>query len=139
MRPVAIAARRRDRVGMLTHDTSAGPPGRARGVEVAQESSVIHPRRLCLLAACALAPTGTAIADEPGLIARWPLAVDFKDAGPNALDATGRGVTFSAQAPGGKGTAAAFDGRGAHLTVPASPALSLGASDFTVALLVNTA
>src|SRR5688500_10025616 len=92
--------------------------------------------RACLLVLFVFAASATA--DEPGLVARWPLARDAKDAGPNGLHAENRGVVFNARSSDG-GTAAAFDGRGAHLVVPAAKPLSPGKGDFTISLRVNTA
>ncbi len=68
---------------------------------------------------------------------RWPLATDGRNTVPGAPAARASGVTFAAGGPAG--AHARFDGRGAHLEVPAEGPLRLGRGDFTLALWVNTA
>ena len=85
-----------------------------------------------VLAAC------LAAADARDPVGHWKLAGDATDSSTNRLDATNRGVKFTAKGPAGKSPAAAFDGLSAHLEVKLSPALRLGTGDFTVALWVHT-
>ncbi len=91
-----------------------------------------------LTAGASLAVAGRVAADDRGPVAHWRLAGDAKDSSATRLDATNRGVTFSAKGPNGKPSAAAFDGLSAHLEVAAAPVLRLGTGDFTVSLWVHT-
>src|SRR3954447_8902217 len=84
---------------------------------------------LVLLAALAV---GAVAADDRGPVAHWTLAGDAKDSSANRLDATNRGVKFTAKGPDGKSPAAVFDGVGSRLEVKPAPVLRLGTGDFTV-------
>jgi hypothetical protein len=90
---------------------------------------------LASLAALAVSPVA---ADDRGPVAHWKLAGDAKDSSANRLDATNRGVKFTAKGPDGQAPAAVFDGVGSRLEVKPVPALRLGTGDFTVALWVHT-
>src|SRR5262245_61744845 len=90
---------------------------------------------LTLLAALAV---GVVSADDRGPVAHWKLACDAKDASANRLDATNRGVRFTANGPDGKSPAAVFDGVGSWLEVKPASTLRLGTGDFTIALWVHT-
>jgi hypothetical protein len=96
------------------------------------------PVSLVALIPLAALAAGVVAADDRGPVAHWKLAGDAKDASANRLDATNRGVKFTAKGPDGKSPAAAFDGLAAHLRVEATPALRLGTGDFTLALWVHT-
>ena len=82
--------------------------------------------------------TGLLWAGEPQLIGRWTLSGDAQDSSRNALHATNQGVSFPSRGPDGKTPAAAFNGAGSHLSVPATPKLKLGTDDFTIALWLHT-
>ncbi|MGL5094964.1 MAG: LamG-like jellyroll fold domain-containing protein, partial [Planctomycetia bacterium] len=70
-------------------------------------------------------------AEETNLVARWPLAGDGRDVGPQWLHADGDGVAFVA-------AGATFRGRGEQLTVPAAAPLDFKTGDFTVSLHLHT-
>ncbi len=73
-----------------------------------------------------------------GLVGHWPLAGDTRDVSGNSRDAVNRGADLRAAGPDGRtGGAAGFDGRGAHLEIPAT-AFRPGAGDFTLAVRVHT-
>ncbi len=75
---------------------------------------------------------------DDGLIAHWPLAADGRDVSGNGMSATAHGVDFSAPGPGGvQKTAAAFDGQGAMLEIPANQRLQLGTKGFSVSAWVD--
>src|SRR4051812_2012670 len=92
---------------------------------------------VALIPLAALA-VGVVAADDRGPVAHWTLAGDAKDSSANKLDATNRGVKFTAKGPDGKSPAAVFDGVGSRLEVKPAPALRLGTGDFTLALWVYT-
>lgn len=71
------------------------------------------------------------MAADDGLVARYLLAEDARDSGPNACHGDARGVAF-------RDGAAWFDGRNAHIEVPDHAALQLGAGDFSVSVRVHT-
>src|SRR5262245_54266083 len=143
-------------IGSSSTRTATRTPGRARTrpVEVAREvlraanpvtqpshaMSKPRPPRPAPLLTLLLASlaAGVMAADDRGPVAHWKLAGDAKDASGNRLDATSRGVTFTAKGPDGKSPAAAFDGVGSRLEVKPAPALRLGTGDFTLALWVHT-
>ena len=68
---------------------------------------------------------------DAGLVGHWKLFEDCADSSGNGNNGDSLGVVF-------REGAAVFDGRGAHMTVPHSDALSLGAGGFSVALWVHT-
>ncbi|MBM4003763.1 MAG: LamG domain-containing protein [Planctomycetes bacterium] len=68
--------------------------------------------------------------------AHWTLRGDARDSGRFELHAQNQGVTFARV--DSRSATASFDGRGAELRVPPSPALSLGRDDFTLALWIHT-
>lgn len=64
-------------------------------------------------------------------IAHWPLTEDARDVSGNGHDGDARGVRF-------RDGAGWFDGRFAHIEVPHTPGLNLGANDFTISANVRT-
>ncbi len=96
-------------------------------------------RLVLLLVSLIFAMPGSVEAEDPGLVGRWTLAGDGKDAAGSGLDARNRGVEFVEGRPRGAGNSARLDGVRASLEVPAAPALRLGAGDFSVALWMETA
>lgn len=83
---------------------------------------------------------GSARAERPGLIGHWKLSGDAKDYSLQANHGHDQDVDFKAIGPDGKaGSAAGFDGRGSHVEVTNSKSLQLAASEFSIALWVNTA
>src|SRR4051812_11008624 len=93
---------------------------------------------LVALVPLAALAVGVVAADDRGPVAHWTLAGDPKDASANRLDATNRGVKFTAKGPNGKSPAAVFDGVGSRLEVKPAPALRLGTGDFTIGVWVHT-
>ena len=90
---------------------------------------------LSLMFAILLAATAQC---DDSLIAHWPLANDGQDVSGNGIHATSHGVDFTAIGPSGTpNTAAAFDGQGALLEIPASQRLQLGMKDFSVSIWVD--
>lgn len=78
------------------------------------------------------------VQSDDGLIAHWPLAEDGQDISGHGLHATSHKVDFSATGRNGSPkTAAAFNGEGALLEIPANERLRLGTKDFTVSLWVH--
>ncbi len=86
---------------------------------------------LCALLIVAMLSGGTIMANDEGLIGRWPLLTDCRDHSGNGLHGTGDGVELT-------GSEARFDGRGSWIEVPDAPALRLGDGDFTIAAWVRT-
>ncbi|MBS0263071.1 MAG: LamG domain-containing protein [Planctomycetes bacterium] len=74
--------------------------------------------------------TLTASLAAEGPVARWKLAGDLKDEVSGQTQAQNQGVQFTA----GR---AQFDGRGSHISLPVSPALKLGRTDFTLSVWVD--
>ena len=66
-----------------------------------------------------------------GLLAHWPLAGDCRDHSGNGHHGQNHGANLAADG-------AVFDGRGAHVLVPPSPAVDLGTGDFTLAVQIHT-
>jgi len=88
------------------------------------------PRALLLLfLASPLAAAGPA--------SHWPLARDTRNAVPGAPHGETSNLSFAPD--GSVGPHARFDGRAAQVRIPASPALTIGQSDFTLTLRVHTA
>src|SRR6187455_89381 len=74
-----------------------------------------------------------------GLIAHWPLSSDAKGASGNGRDLTPRGeIEFTSPGPGGKATAARFDGKTSYLEIPARNLPAPASADFTCAMWVQT-
>lgn len=69
--------------------------------------------------------------------AHWPLAGDTRNAVAAGPHGAGQGLVYRDE--GFRARHAIFDGRGAHVTVPADEPLRLGTADFTLAMWVNTA
>lgn len=93
--------------------------------------------RLASLALVGLGMTVQPLRAAEGLTGHWKLDGDARNAIAGGPAGEARGVTFG---PGrAAARAAGFDGRGAHVAIPAAPALQLGTGDFTLALWVNTA
>jgi len=67
--------------------------------------------------------------DGPHLLGHWPLRGDCRDHSGNSRHGANHGVQLD---DGG------FDGRGAHIEVPAHTGLSFGVDDFTLAAWVHT-
>ena len=77
---------------------------------------------------------------DAGLLGHWPLGGDCDDRSGNGNHGRSEGgLAFTEPLPlGGGPGAAAFDGRGARITVPHSENLALGTADFSIAVWVNT-
>jgi outer membrane protein assembly factor BamB len=97
-------------------------------------------RFVAILAALIATAPRLAAAQETGLVRHWKLERDGADATATApaRGAVNRGVAFEPGGPPGAGSSARFDGKGAHLEVPASPDLKPGTGDFSLALWVRT-
>lgn len=92
----------------------------------------------CTLASMAGEPAAQ-VALSRDLIANWPLSGDVQDHSGHNHHAFARGgVDLTAAGPSGQPrTAAAFNGRDAMLEVPASAALKLGKSDFSLSAWID--
>src|SRR5437868_15549472 len=78
-------------------------------------------------------------AQERGLIGHWKLSGDTKDSSGHGNHGENHGADLTAAGPGGKPNGAArFDGKNAHVQVPASKSLNLGTNDFTLAVWAHT-
>ncbi|MBI2803889.1 MAG: LamG domain-containing protein [Planctomycetes bacterium] len=91
----------------------------------------------CLVLILLGTPLSALIAQEPKrdktLIGHWPLVMDAKDVSGAGHDLINRGVRWEKGNPG-----AVFDGRQAHLELPAKHRIAPGRGDFSLALWVNT-
>jgi hypothetical protein len=78
-------------------------------------------------------------ADEPQLLAHWPLAGDGRDVSGSGLHLTAHGIDFAQVGPQGRAASAAgFDGRDDFLELPDAGRLALGTGDFALSLWVHT-
>ena len=75
---------------------------------------------------------------DAGLAGHWKLHGDCRDCSGNENHGSARGADLTARGPGGRHTAARFDGRRAYIEVPSSPSLNLGSGDFSIAAWVET-
>src|SRR5262249_42211413 len=78
-------------------------------------------------------------AEDRGLVGHWRFSGDANDASGHGHHGRAFPVDLTARGPDGAPRGAArFDGRSSSVEVPASPALSLGKGDFTLAVWVHT-
>jgi len=87
---------------------------------------------LCGLAGMLGCATAVAAPADPSLIGHWRLHGD-------CLDSSGRGHHGTSCGAALASGAAAFDGAGGHIVVPAHPDLALGRGDFTLSVWVRCA
>src|SRR5690349_14238142 len=73
---------------------------------------------------------GDAVAPAPGLVGYWKLHGDCRDYSGQGNHGINHGVDLSQ---------GAFDGRGAHVEVPAHPSLRFGTGDFALTAWIYTA
>ncbi len=92
-----------------------------------------------LVAMAATGRAGQAQDLDSGLVGYWPLAGDCQDCSTMGNHGVNHGIALDAGGRDGTaGTAAMFDGRDAHIEVPDSESLHLGAGDFAVSVWVKT-
>lgn len=78
-------------------------------------------------------------ADEPELIAHWPLGEDARDVSGNGHDGRATEIEFRrVRAEGGERLAAEFDGRNSGITVSNADSLALGTEAFSIAAWIHT-
>ena len=84
-----------------------------------------------------------ACAAEPdlthGIIGRWPLTHDAKDASGNKWDGVAKGVDWERARPSDATGSARFDGRTASIEMPVHPLWNPGRGDFTISAWINCA
>lgn len=91
------------------------------------------------LITCVATGIDVAVAED-GLVGHWKFAGDAADSSGHGRHAVGDGVDFRAAGPDGRpGTAAAFNGRTAALTVPVKKLPPLGSGDFSILVRVHVA
>ncbi len=116
---------------------------RSRMIDYIRRYAPVSDHNACLLVGyahlVAATPDDPAASPEAGLIGHWPLAGDCRDASGHGNHGIQHGVDLSAGDPeGGRGIAAAFDGRDDYIEVKPGAALKLGTRDFTLSAWVHT-